>query len=130
MNTDALMVAREYYDKVTAGGDRKKVAKDLGVTIAIERSPEYRAIITAMADLERDQLKYELEMTKRRQLHAYTKLLDKGEELMEQAKTTEEMIKAQSNQRANLQSGVVDDAATWEIPSTNTGNVLDGVVIP
>lgn len=130
MNSDKLILAREYYDKVQAGEDRKKAAKELGVTVNIEASPEYRNILMAVAELERDQLKYELELAKRRQLRAYNKLLDEGEELMDKAKTTSEKIQAQANQRANLQSGVVDSAMGWTPDSqAPMGDILDGVVV-
>lgn len=82
--------------------------------------------------MEKEQLKVEIEQAKRKQLRSYTRLLDKGEELMDEAQTTEEKIAAQANQRANLSTGVVSEAVDWAGENRNQmdgSNILEGVII-
>lgn len=135
IESSKLYKTKQYYERVQAGEDKKSVALEIfgrKRTNVIESSEEYQAIVGAKADIERQMLKEEMEMAKRRQLKAYNKLLDKGEELMESATTTDEKIKAQANQRANLTTGVISEAASWADENRNQqdfGNVLEGVII-
>lgn len=135
MDPAKLIKAREYYEKVQGGED--KVSAALTVygkknVQKIEQYPEYLAVVSAAAQVEKEQLKKEIEQAKRKQLRSYSKLLDKGEELMEEAKTTQEKIAAQANQRANLSTGVVSEAISWDGENRNQmdmGNVLEGIVL-
>lgn len=135
IESSKLYKTKQYYERVQAGEDKQSVALEIfgrKRTGTIESSEEYQAIVGAKADIERQMLKEEMEMAKRRQLKAYNKLLDKGEELMESATTTDEKIKAQANQRANLTTGVITEAASWADENRNQqdfGNVLEGVII-
>jgi len=135
MDPAKLIKAREYYERVQGGED--KISAALTVygkknVQNIEQYPEYLAIVSAATQVEKEQLKKEIEQAKRKQLRSYSKLLDKGEELMETAKTTQDKIAAQANQRANLSTGVVSEAISWDGENRNqmdTGNVLEGVII-
>lgn len=135
MDPAKLLRAREYYDRVQGGEDKTSAAltvygkKSLR---GIEESPEFLAVVSAASQVEKEKLKQEIEQAKRKQLRSYSKLLDKGEELMEEAKTTNEKIAAQANQRANLSTGVIESAISWDDENRNQidmGNVLEGVVI-
>lgn len=135
MDSAKLIKAREYYDLVQGGADKKSAAlevykkKDVK---GIESSPEYLAIISAASQLQKQELKKELEAVKRKQLKVYSDLLDKGNELMESAESVEEKIAAQANQRANLTTGVVENAIAWDGEDRNQndlGDVLEGVII-
>lgn len=135
LRTPHLIKAREYYDRTHNGEDKKKVAIELygrsGVQ-KIESSEEYLAVVSAAAQVEREQLKREIEQVKRKQIKSYSNLLDKGEELMNEATTTQDKIAAQANQRANLSTGVVTEAIAWDGEDRNAddgGNILDGILV-
>lgn len=134
MDQAKLLKAREYYDQV-AGGTPKEEAS-LAIygkkNCAVEKSPEYLAIVSAASQVEKQELKKEIEQVKRKQIKAYSTLLDKGEELMNEAKTIEDKMLAQNNQRKNLQTGVVESAIAWDGEERNQndlGDVLEGVIV-
>lgn len=134
MDTAKLIKAREYYDRTVGGEDKKTVALELfgKKGSQIEKTPEYLAIVSAASQVEKQELKKEIEQIKRKQVRAYSTLLDKGEEIMNEAKTIEDKILAQNNQRKNLQTGVVESAIAWDGEDRNQndlGDVLEGVII-
>ena len=135
MDTAKLIKAREYYDRTQAGEDRQSVAVELyGKKGAkdIEKTPEFLAIVSAANRAEKEALKEDLEQVKRKQIKSYSTLLDKGEELMNEANTVEEKILAQENQRKNLTTGVVERAISWDGEERNQndlGDVLEGVIV-
>ena len=136
MDNVKLIKAREYYDRTTAGEDKQEVALELygrKSVKKIEESDEYQMVVSAAAMVEKNELEQELEQAKKRQLKAFSTLLDKGEELMDEAETTDDKIKAQANQRANLATGVVSEAISWNGPDRNQNDmsdVLEGVILP
>lgn len=135
MDPAKLIKARQYYERVQGGEDKTSAA----ITVYgkknvqnIEQCPEYLAIVSAATQVEKEQLKKEIEQAKRKQLRSYSKLLDKGEELMEEAKTTQDKIAAQANQRANLSTGVVSEAISWDGENRNqmdTSNIMEGIIL-
>lgn len=133
MDQARLIKAREYYDQVQSGVSKKDAAKNVGVAIQrIEKMPEYLAIVSAASQVEKQELKKDIEQIKRKQIKSYSTLLDKGEELMNEAKTVEEKVLAQRNQRDNLSTGVVESAIAWDGEDRNQddlGDVLEGVVV-
>lgn len=135
MDAARLIKAREYYDRVQGGEDKYSVALDLygkrSVNV-VEKTPEYLAIISAASQIEKEKLKQEIEQVKRKQIKSYSNLLDKGEELMNNAKTVEEQVIAQRNQRENLSQGVITEALSWDGEDRNKndlGDVLEGVIV-
>lgn len=135
MDQAKLIKAREYFDKVAGGASRKDAAlavykkKDYRT---IEKTPEYLAIVSAASQVQREQLKTEIEAIKRKQIKTYSDLLDKGTEIMESATSIQEKIAAQANQRANLATGVVESAIDWAGENRNaddSGGVLEGIVL-
>lgn len=135
MDVPKLIKTREYYDRTVGGEDKQSVALELfgrKNPAAIEKSPEYLAIISAASQVEKEKLKQEIEQVKRKQIKSYSTLLDKGEELMNEASTTEEKIAAQANQRANLSTGIVSEALSWDGEDRNKndlGDILEGVIV-
>ena len=135
MDIPKLIKAREYYDRTSGGEDKQSVALELfgrKNTDAIEKTPEYLAIVSAASQVEKEKLKQEIEQVKRKQIKSYSTLLDKGEELMNEAETVEDKIRAQANQRANLTTGVVSEALAWDGEDRNKndlGDVLEGVIV-
>lgn len=136
MDETRMLIARKYYERVGAGEDKELVAKDLlgkkKDVARIENSDEYLAIVSAASQLEREELKKEIEQVKRKQIKTYSNLLDKGNEIMDAAETVQEKIAAQANQRANLGSDVIDRAIAWNGDDRNKndlGDVLEGVIV-
>lgn len=135
MDSAKLIKAREYYDKVASGEDKKAAAlavygkKD---SKSIEQTPEYLAIISAANQVQKEELRKDIEAIKRKQIKTYSDLLDKGNELMDEATSVQEKIAAQANQRANLSTGVVESAIDWAGENRNQddlGDVLEGIVL-
>lgn len=135
MNVPKLIKAREYYDRVQGGEDRHSVALDIygkKNTDVVEKTPEYLAIVSAVAQVEKEKLKQEIEQVKRKQIKSYSTLLDKGEELMNEASTVEDKIRAQDNQRKNLSQGIITEAISWDGEDRNKndlGDVLEGIIV-
>lgn len=134
MDAARLIKAREYYDRTQSGENKKEVALALfgKKTYPIEKSPEYLAIVSAASQVEKEKLKHEIEQVKRKQIKSYSDLLDKGQELMNEAESVEDKIRAQANQRANLSTGVVTEAIAWDGEDRNKndlGDVLEGVIV-
>lgn len=135
MDVPKLIKTREYYDRTVGGEDKQSVALELfgrKKVDAIENTPEYLAIVSAASQVEKQKLKQEIEQVKRKQIKSYSNLLDKGEELMNEASTTEEKIAAQANQRANLSTGIVTEALSWDGEDRNKndlGDILEGVIV-
>ena len=135
MDSSKLIKAREYYDRVQGGEDKSSAS--LAVIgkkkyQKIEEWDEYKTIVTIGSQIDKEKLRTEIEQVKRKKIQAYSNLLDKGEELMNEAETTKDKIIAQNNQRANLSVGVVEDAIAWDSADRNQndmGEVLEGVII-
>lgn len=134
MDSAKLIKAREYYELVKGGVAKTEAALTVygKKKTQIEQTPEYLAIVSAASQVEREELRREVEVLKRKQIKTYSDLLDKGAELMEEATTIEEKTMAQANQRANLTTGVLDSAIAWDGENRNQndlGNVLEGVIV-
>ena len=135
MDQAKLIKTREYYDAVKSGTPKTEAAVAIfgrKGTKEIENSQEYLAIVSAASIVEKAELKKEVEAMKRKQIKAYSNLIDKGEELMDEATTIEEKMMAQKNQRANLGSGVLDNAIAWDGEDRNQndlGDILEGVIV-
>ena len=134
MDNAKLIKAREYYEQVQGGASKKEAALSVygKKNCQVEKSPEYLAIISAANQVQREELRSEIEQVKRKQIKSYSTLLDKGEEIMNEATTIQEKIAAQANQRENLSSGIVDSAIAWDGEDRNQadmGDVLEGVIV-
>lgn len=135
MDNSKLIKAREYYDRVEGGEDKKSAALAVigkKTFNKIEEWPEYKTLVAIGSQLEKDKLRVEIEQLKRKKIKSYSNLLDKGEELMNQADTLESKVIAQKNQRANLSVGVVEDAIAWDSADRNQndmGEVLEGIIL-
>lgn len=134
MDTAKLIKAREYYDQVAGGTPREEASLAIygKKNCSVEKTPEYLAIVSAASQVEKQELKKEIEQVKRKQIKAYSTLLDKGEELMNEAKTIEDKMLAQNNQRKNLQTGVVESAIAWDGEDRNQndlGDILEGIIV-
>lgn len=133
MDNTKLIKAREFYELTQGGMEKVKAAKQVGMALrSIENSQEYNAVVTLGSAIERDKLKQEIEQVKRKQIKSYSTLLDKGEELMNEAKGIDQKILAQENQRKNLGTGVVEKAVAWDGENRNQddlGGVMEAVIV-
>ena len=135
INNKELIKAREYYDLVESGKSRKEaalIAYGNKAPFRIEATEEYIAVINAVARVQQIELAQEIEETRRKQLKHYSKMLDRGDEIYEQAETTNEKIAAQANQRANLELTLVDKNLAWNSENRNDvdmGDILEGVLV-
>lgn len=135
MDQAKLIKAREYYDLVQGGQDKTSAALSVynkKNIKSIESSEEYMTIVAVASNLEKEELKKDIEKLKRKQISSYSKLLDKGEELMDSAETLQDKIAAQANQRANLGTDVLDRALAWDGEDRNKndlGDILEGVIL-
>lgn len=134
MDQTQLIKAREYYEKKATSSTEEAALEVYGHKSVkkIESTPEYLAIVSAASQVEKAELKKEVEQLKRKQIKSFAKLLDKGEEILDSAESIEEKIAAQANQRANLQLDVVDRALAWDGEDRNQndlGDVLEGIIL-
>lgn len=134
MDTAKLIKAREYYDQVAGGTPREEASLAIygKKNCSVEKTPEYLAIVSAASQVEKQELRKDIEQIKRKQIKTYSKLLDKGEEIMDQAETLQDKLAAQANQRANLSTGVVTEAIAWDGEDRNQndlGDILEGVIV-
>lgn len=135
MDQAKLIKAKEYYELTKAGKTKEEASLELfgkKNPAKVEESQEYLAVLSAASALEKAELKKEVEQIKRKQIKAYSNLIDKGEELMNEAKTIEDKMLAQNNQRKNLQTGIVESAIAWDGENRNQndlGDVLEGVIV-
>lgn len=135
MDQAKLIKAKEYYELTKAGKTKEEASLELfgkKNPAKVEESQEYLAVLSAASALEKAELKKEVEQIKRKQIKAYSNLIDKGEELMNEAKTLEDKMLAQNNQRKNLQTGIVESAIAWDGENRNQndlGDILEGVIV-
>lgn len=98
----------------------------------IENSDLYKMVSAAMDQATRTQLREEMTELKRAKVKAYKSLLDKGEEIMGEAENLEAQLKAQENQRRNLDVDVIERSRDWDGDTRNQqdhGDALEGVII-
>lgn len=135
MDRVKLIKAREYYDKVSSGEDRQSAALAVYGKKGfqrIEQTQEYLAVVSAANQVQKEELRKDIEAIKRKQIKTYSDLLDKGSALIDEATSTQEKIAAQANQRANLTTGVIESAIDWAGEDRNQndlGDVLEGIVL-
>lgn len=134
MDQAKLIKAREYYDRTQGGEDKRTVSLELfgKKGCQVEKTPEYLAIVSAASQVEKEELRKEIEQLKRKQIKSYSNLLDKGEELMEEAESLQDKLAAQNNQRANLSTGIISEALAWDGEDRNQndlGDILEGVIV-
>lgn len=134
MDSTKLIQARQYYEKVAGGEDKKSAAfavigrKKFEL---VEETDEYKAIVSAALNLEKDELKRDIEKVKKKQIRSYSKLLEDGDKMIDDAASIEEKVIAHRNQRENLGSGVIEKAIAWDGEDRNKDydNVLEGIVV-
>lgn len=136
----SLKDAKDYIALTLSGESKKDAAlKVLGhndpqAIRTMENSDAFKLLQTTMVNNHQLQLTRELQTLQAKTLKAQADLLDQGTVIMAQAETIDDKIKAQENQRRNLEVSVIDRAASWAGPDRNhdasDASVLDGIIVP
>ena len=138
MTKTKLKDAKDYIALTLAGKSKKDAAlqvlgrNDPQTIRTMENSEAYSILYNTMANNHKLALAVELQNIQKESLRAQSKLLQTGNDLIDQAETIDDKIKASENQRRNLESTIVDKAEDWAGPDRNkaAGDILDGVIIP
>lgn len=135
----SLKDAKDYIALTIAGQSKKDAAlevlgrNDPQTIRTMENSEAYQILINTMANNHKVALAAELQDIQTQTLRAQSKLLEQGNEMMDEAQTLDDKIKAQENQRRNLETSVVDKAEDWAGINRNkdagSSDILDGIVI-
>lgn len=133
-----LKDAKDYIALTLQGKSKKDAAlavlgrNDPQTIRTMENSEAYSILYNTMANNHKVALAVELQNIQKESLKAQSKLLQTGNDLIDQATTLDDKIKASENQRRNLESTIVDKAEDWAGPDRNkaAGDILDGVIIP
>lgn len=136
----SLKDAKDYIALTLQGESKKDAAmKVLGhndpqAIRTMENSDAFKLLQTTMVNNHQIALTRELQTLQTKTLKAQAELLDQGSEMLAQAETLEEKIQAQENQRRNLETSVIDHAASWAGPdrnhNANEASILEGIIIP
>ena len=135
----SLKDAKDYIALTIAGQSKKDAAlqvlgrNDPQTIRTMENSEAYQILINTMANNHKVALAAELQNIQTQTLKAQSKLLEQGNQMMDEAETLDDKIKAQENQRRNLETSVVDRAEDWAGINRNkdagAADILDGIVI-
>ena len=135
----SLKDAKDYIALTIAGQSKKDAAlqvlgkNDPQTIRTMENSEAYQILINTMANNHKVALASQLQDIQTQTLKAQSKLLEQGNQMMDEAETLDDKIKAQENQRRNLETSVVDKAEDWAGINRNkdagAADILDGIVI-
>lgn len=132
-----LKDAKDYIALTLQGKSKKDAAlavlgkNDPQTIRTMENSEAYSILYNTMANNHKLALAVELQNIQKESLKAQSKLLQTGNDLIDQAETIDDKIKASENQRRNLESTIIDKAEDWAGPDRNkaAGELLDGIII-
>lgn len=134
-----LKDAKDYIALTLEGKSKKDAAlavlgrNDPQTIRTMENSEAYQILINTMANNHKVALASQLQDIQTQTLKAQSKLLEQGNQMMDEAETLDDKIKAQENQRRNLETSVVDKAEDWAGINRNkdagAADILDGIVI-
>lgn len=127
--------AKKYISLTLQGSTKKAAAAAVNSDPkTIERSEAFKLLHTTMVNSHQLALARDLQDLQTKTVRAQAELLDAGSELLQSANTTEEKIQAQENQRRNLETTVIERAASWNGPDrnhdANEASILEGVILP
>ena len=134
-----LKDAKDYIALTLEGKSKKDAAlqvlgrNDPQTIRTMENSEAYQILINTMANNHKVALASQLQDIQTKTLKAQADLLDQGSQMMAEAETLDDKIKAQENQRRNLETSVVDKAEDWaginRNKNVNESDILDGIVL-
>lgn len=139
MGKTKLKDAKDYIALTLEGKSKKDAAlqvlgrNDPQTIRTMENSEAYQILINTMANNHKVALASQLQDIQTQTLRAQSKLIEQGNQMMDEAETLDDKIKAQENQRRNLETSVVDKAEDWAGINRNkdagASDILDGIVI-
>lgn len=139
MGKTKLKDAKDYIALTLEGKSKKDAAlevlgrNDPQTIRTMENSEAYQILINTMANNHKVALASQLQDIQTKTLKAQADLLDQGSQMMAEAETLDDKIKAQENQRRNLETSVVERAEDWAGVNRNkdagAADILDGIVI-
>lgn len=139
MSKTKLKDAKDYIALTLEGKSKKDAAlqvlgrNDPQTIRTMENSEAYQILINTMVNNHKVALASQLQDIQTATLRAQSKLLEQGNQMMDEAETLDDKIKAQENQRRNLETSVVDKAEDWAGINRNkdagAADILDGIVI-
>ena len=139
MGKTKLKDAKDYIALTLEGKSKKDAAlevlgrNDPQTIRTMENSEAYQLLINTMANNHKVALASQLQDIQTKTLKAQADLLDQGSQMMAEAETLDDKIKAQENQRRNLETSVVERAEDWAGINRNkdagAADILDGIVI-
>lgn len=133
----SLKDAKDYIALTLQGSSKKDAAlavfgkNDPQTIRTVENSEAYSILYNTMANNHKLALAVELQNIQKQSLKAQSKLLEQGNQMMDEAQTLDDKIKAQENQRRNLETSLIDRAEDWAGPDRNkaAGDILDGIIV-
>lgn len=139
MGKTKLKDAKDYIALTLEGKSKKDAAlavlgrNDPQTIRTMENSEAYQILINTMANNHKVALASQLQDIQTATLKAQSKLLEQGNQMMDEAETLDDKIKAQENQRRNLETSVVDKAEDWAGINRNkdagAADILDGIIV-
>lgn len=139
MSKTKLKDAKDYIALTLQGKSKKDAAlavlgrNDPQTIRTMENSEAYQILINTMANNHKVALASQLQDIQTQTLKAQSKLLEQGNQMMDEAETLDDKIKAQENQRRNLETSVVDKAEDWAGINRNkdagAADILDGIIV-
>lgn len=139
MGKTKLKDAKDYIALTLEGKSKKDAAlevlgrNDPQTIRTMENSEAYQILINTMANNHKVALASQLQDIQTQTLKAQSKLLEQGNQMMDEAETLDDKIKAQENQRRNLETSVVERAEDWaginRNKDANGADLLEGIVI-
>lgn len=137
MSKTKLKDAKDYIALTLQGKSKKDAAltvfgkNDPQTIKTVENSEAYSILYNTMANNHKLALAVELQNIQKQSLKAQSKLLETGNQLLDDAKTIDDKIKASENQRRNLESTITERAEDWAGPDRNkaAGDIMEGIVL-
>ena len=133
-----LKDAKDYIALTLQGHSKKDAAlavlgrNDPQTIKTMENSEAYQILYNTMVNSHKLTLARDLQSLQLKMVKAQSDLIDQGSALIDEATSLDEKLKAQENQRRNLDSSLIERSSTWNAPDRNKGaedSFLEGVII-
>lgn len=133
-----LKDAKDYIALTLQGHSKKDAAltvlgkNDPQTIKTMENSEAYQILYNTMVNSHKLTLARDLQSLQLKMVKAQSDLIDQGSALIDEATSLDEKLKAQENQRRNLDSSLIERSASWNAPDRNKGaedSFLEGVII-
>lgn len=133
-----LKDAKDYIALTISGTSKKDAAlqvlgrNDPQTIKTMENSEAYQILYNTMVNNHKLKLATQLQDLQLKTVSAQAQLIDQGAQLLDEATTLDEKIKAQENQRRNLDATLIERSSSWNAPDRNKqseDSFLEGIII-